>query len=192
MQWPVPLAWLRSRGTAQSGLGTVAGLDVANTVLPAPGSVSGVPPSLPLLLSTFLRACCGFAALVKSTLLSLRLWALSRTFIHPSVTVWRSKLQRHNQRSKEVPCSKSSPEQEFNSASHSTESTMPLQSSVSMARAHLWANQRPKLPRFDWRFKKYQVLPHTRKPGIRTADSKDQKIHDHKFHVWKKEARQIS
>lgn len=32
----------------------------------------------------------------------------------------------------------------------------------------------------------------TRKPGLSTADNKDQKIHDHKFHVWEKEARQFS
>lgn len=64
---------------------------------------------------------------------------------------------------------------------------------VSMAGAHLWVNQRIKFPSFDWKFeKKYQVLPHPRKPGTGTADSKDQKIHDHKSHVREKETRQIS
>lgn len=61
-----------------------------------------------------------FIALVYSSLLPLRLWGLSRTFIHPSVTGWRINRYRHNQRSKELPPSKRSPQQELNMASNST------------------------------------------------------------------------
>lgn len=90
-------------------------------MLPAigfPGSMSGVPPSHPpsaLSRKPALTVCNSGLKLLAF----FEALGLSRTLIHPSVTGWRIKRYRHNQRSKEVPCSKSSPQQELNMASNS-------------------------------------------------------------------------
>lgn len=96
-------------------------LDVGDTVLPTIGLQAAFQLSVPCIPPQHftehpLRE---FVAWVYSSLLSLRLWGLSRTFIHPPVTGWRINHYRHNQRSEELPRSTRSSQQELNMALNS-------------------------------------------------------------------------